>query len=469
MGIFFSVIDNDMESNVLLQTGKWYHICMLRNLYNSKMILDGVVLAAEETSRATPIPLDGTLVIGQDQDSRGGHFNPSQALIGKLSNVHVWMSNEAIEFDEKYMCEKGYHPRHELLLQFDHLVWLTPLSRTLVFEDESTQHCDSNSQEMLIWTFKTSFIEGFEFCKLLGFTLPEITKEFQNKALTNAVSIISDYCVGTLSNNRMVWIANTIPFNENDEEIDSIEIKPVFNKTSHYDSANDTSFGNMVLLSNGKWRYADQNEKHCPICVGSIPNSTFYLRGLCKGAQDFIPFYPRIEKASPYFQSNINLVIVLQSNSWVLQQLGSEKYIIAELLGSNIPIGRHEWLVLPISIENCLYYSNEPDLEENKIRFTSDSAFNHLSEKRVLSLSQCPSSSLVCGDGSCVPMEERCSRSIKCHDGADELNCKTISVPESYDISLPPPGSSVQLELNLSLLKVCRAVTYGYIYIYLHF
>jgi len=91
---FFIHINGAYKStSVSANDGKWHHICASwENTAGSwKFYKDGAV-AAQGTGHKTGyvIKSGGSIVLGQEQDSPGGGFNPTQSFIGMLTNVNVW-------------------------------------------------------------------------------------------------------------------------------------------------------------------------------------------------------------------------------------------------------------------------------------------------------------------------------------------------------------------------------------------
>ena len=76
--------------------GVWHHICASwsSNSGTLKFYKDGGLSVEDEREdsfrKGYTIKQDGSLVLGQDQDSVGGSFQSSQSFEGMLSYVNVW-------------------------------------------------------------------------------------------------------------------------------------------------------------------------------------------------------------------------------------------------------------------------------------------------------------------------------------------------------------------------------------------
>ena len=73
--------------------GLFHHFCFTWSNENGdyKFWLDGeVVGSGSDFQTGTMIDYGGIVVVGQDQDSLGGGFEPSQSWAGEVSGLNVW-------------------------------------------------------------------------------------------------------------------------------------------------------------------------------------------------------------------------------------------------------------------------------------------------------------------------------------------------------------------------------------------
>merc|ERR1711937_760930 len=70
----------------------WTHVCGIWDASSGSVIMvNGEVAASEDGVKAgLSVRGGGTLVLGQDQDSIGGEFDPGQSYQGDLYSVNVW-------------------------------------------------------------------------------------------------------------------------------------------------------------------------------------------------------------------------------------------------------------------------------------------------------------------------------------------------------------------------------------------
>ena len=80
------------QTSITASDGAWHHICLSWQSSSGswKFYKDGVLRQDGTFRTGYTIRQDGTLALGQDQDSVGGEFEKSQSFQGMLSNVHVW-------------------------------------------------------------------------------------------------------------------------------------------------------------------------------------------------------------------------------------------------------------------------------------------------------------------------------------------------------------------------------------------
>ncbi|XP_066019472.1 neuronal pentraxin-2-like [Pocillopora verrucosa] len=81
------------STSVSANDGKWHHICLTwENTAGSwKLFRDGSVAASGKSFQTGHmIRANGALVLGQDQDSKGGKFDARQSFIGEMTGVNIW-------------------------------------------------------------------------------------------------------------------------------------------------------------------------------------------------------------------------------------------------------------------------------------------------------------------------------------------------------------------------------------------
>ncbi|XP_066019979.1 neuronal pentraxin-1 [Pocillopora verrucosa] len=80
------------STSVSANDGKWHHICLTWYTTGSwKLFRDGSVAAhGKSLQTGHMIRANGSLVLGQEQDSKGGKFEAHQSFIGEMTGVNIW-------------------------------------------------------------------------------------------------------------------------------------------------------------------------------------------------------------------------------------------------------------------------------------------------------------------------------------------------------------------------------------------
>nr|XP_058952814.1 neuronal pentraxin-2-like [Pocillopora verrucosa] len=92
----FRIYINDHGSgytSVSANDGKWHHICLTweKTTGSWKLFRDGSVAArGKSLQTGHMIRANGSLVLGQEQDSKGGKFEAHQSFIGEMTGVNIW-------------------------------------------------------------------------------------------------------------------------------------------------------------------------------------------------------------------------------------------------------------------------------------------------------------------------------------------------------------------------------------------
>lgn len=100
--------------------GRWHHMCATWEQRSRRWALfsDGRRRAgAQGLSAGHPVPPNGVLVLGQDQDSLGGGFSARDAFSGNLTDFHLW--NRVLSLEQVCRARACTPPPGGLLFQWD--------------------------------------------------------------------------------------------------------------------------------------------------------------------------------------------------------------------------------------------------------------------------------------------------------------------------------------------------------------
>ena len=93
LSLFLFYFDIRRRTGVAANDGQWHQICATWENLNGewKLYKDGEMKkTGKDFKKGYTIKAEGSLVLGQDQDSPEGGFQASQSFQGSLTNVNVW-------------------------------------------------------------------------------------------------------------------------------------------------------------------------------------------------------------------------------------------------------------------------------------------------------------------------------------------------------------------------------------------
>uniref|UniRef100_H3D5S7 Pentraxin family member n=1 Tax=Tetraodon nigroviridis TaxID=99883 RepID=H3D5S7_TETNG len=88
-----STIRQEKRLPLDVRDGKWHHICITWTTRDGQWeaYQDGFKRGNGDNLAAWhPIKAGGVIILGQEQDVVGGHFDAGQAFVGELSQVNIW-------------------------------------------------------------------------------------------------------------------------------------------------------------------------------------------------------------------------------------------------------------------------------------------------------------------------------------------------------------------------------------------
>lgn len=370
------------------------------------------ILSAFLDSSDLKLPLNGTLVVGQEQDSLGGNFAAGESLRGKMALLNIW--DRVVEFDEIInMSNCKTHQKGNLFNLDDEQIRLYN-----VREDQISQSdlCSSEDDFFLLDGFDT-LEETRKVCNGLGSSLyvPETKEAIENlfRVITNSTSICK--------------FLTSVFVGISDEAEEG-----VWRKYSDGNIVTETHFlsseqkddrdKNCAIMSR---KVASFTQHNCsavwPVCAPCVPqyDAPVRLRGLCfESEQESFMLLKGYVNGSIYLQGYYGMLVhrIADTKEWQLFDSSSQKIIaIVHLsLTEEYPVGRREWI-----------------LQSDICNFAKGSVVQ-------LSLSSCNTTEFSCDNAECIPRHKLCNGISDCSDFSDETNCKVFFVPEGYKLIRPP-------------------------------
>ncbi|KAG0730363.1 Gamma-aminobutyric acid receptor subunit beta-like [Chionoecetes opilio] len=178
---------------------RWYSACVLRNGTDGRasLFLDGTKRL--DMDAPTRLDLNGTLVLGNDQDYPGGGFNARQSVPGSVTGLYLWPRMLSLpEVSAVGDCD----PPEASLLTWEAIPWQVEGEVQKGLANPCSQR-SANTHFLL--PVKITFPMARWFCSGHGLALPLPTSEAENDEIlsyiTNATCCVNDY-----NANPMVWL-----------------------------------------------------------------------------------------------------------------------------------------------------------------------------------------------------------------------------------------------------------------------
>ncbi|XP_042224465.1 uncharacterized protein LOC121868220 [Homarus americanus] len=375
---------------------------------DGRKLMEGVL-----ESKATLIPLNGTLYLGQEQDTFDGGLDADQSLSGYITQVNIW----DYEVDPSII---------------ESIASCSANPRGNVFSTDTTSIQESNvkTETVHIKTFckarekvviipqKTVPADAENFCRLTDsmFYIPG-DEEANSQLFQDAQQHFTDVCAG--KSYRFLYLGATDAAEEGKWR--TVDGKLLTYTAWSPGEPNSGKKSNCLVLRkyDDQWGDIGCTDKFCFSC--SRTNLDYVqLRGMCQKREHNTRFLlDGYMNGRPFFRGYYGMIIYHSGvKEWILQDTVSNVTLatLPLMRPSEYPIGRRTWHVIT-SFCDLLPRSSV-----------------------VLGLSACTTQEFMCTDGSCVHRSVRCNLRDDCLDGSDEENCTIIYFSDRYHNHRPPPG-----------------------------
>jgi hypothetical protein len=158
-----------------------------------------------------------------------------------------------------------------------------------------------------------------------------------------------------------------------------------------------------------------------------------FLRGLCARTNLDTKYFPtnRLGQFMWIGLDNTFIKYNASNSVWIAKMINQSTWATIEASIDSLLLGTHVWTVY--NDQRC-----------------SPGAFY----KVKLNLSYCNNTMFNCGDGSCIDLAARCDASIDCSDGADEVGCNLINLPENYNKEVASDKEMSDLIIKTEILNI---------------
>ncbi|XP_047739475.1 uncharacterized protein LOC125178831, partial [Hyalella azteca] len=356
------------------------------------------------------MPLNGTFIMGQEQDLLGGGFNAQESFRGKIALLNIWNytidQQKIMEMSECRSIGNGnmFSLQKNAVKKFN-------VSENHV---SMTEFCADEDDYWLL-DGPNTFQESVRLCRAFGGSLhAPNTKE----AVTKLYDYITDpNCVCKFITNVIVGIT------DEKEEGNWSTIASGETMKENFFLVGEPNGGrgeNCAVMSRKVPAFIDYNcEEIWPYCAPCVTYRPLRIRGLCfnSEAETFMDLKGYVNESifiRGYY--GINIHNMLGTSEWHIFDSNLQKVIAEIHLSSdeNYPIGRKMWT---LKSKTC----------------------NHREGSLVpLVISPCNREEYACKNADCIPRSQLCDGVSDCVDLSDENSCNILGVPEGYKIIRPP-------------------------------
>ncbi|XP_068220377.1 uncharacterized protein [Palaemon carinicauda] len=420
-----SAIEEITVSTVLRN---WRHYCHVISGETYSFYIDGVKYVDSKLQVDDRVlPLNGTFVIGQEQDGLDRRYNRFQILKGYVAQFNLWSYGlDSKSIRDMATCKQDLQG-NVVSSDRDAMDLINADVRLFPIEEFCSQ-----KEKFLIFPELYTFFQASEICKLMGSVLYIPTTLAGNNELVN-ISRNYGYCQ---SISISMWLGAT----DNQEEgvWRKISNEEVLKVTNFKQGQPDNIKSENCLASDRDGFWADYNcidpNQGCAPCEEHLQTPLF-LRGLCFNlkTESMVEIIGYSQDGKPYFHGYYGMVIYKATpEQWALFDTVTNKTMANLNMSSEslYPIGKHSWTI------------------------TDSICDVSIGTQIELSLSACGDEKYMCNNGECIDLKSRCDAKDDCSDESDEDNCAILRIPEDYR-SFKPPKNILNSSLPLQpLLKI---------------
>ncbi|XP_066967757.1 uncharacterized protein [Macrobrachium rosenbergii] len=430
MNVYLHNLKQTLEVNGPLEIypETWNHFCHRLSQKDHKIYWQGKLYGSAQVFPVKEYLFNGTLIVGQEQDSLGGTFASSQVLQGDIVQLSIWDRHLTPEEIEDLANCKSEGRGNVFSLDTAGVNKLGPVTITSL---KVADLCKQQPQYLVLPERRTVAASLVQ-CHLLNATMVVPASKDENSRIRSLLTPFMDVCSSTP---WKIWLGITDEMHEGVWiDLNGNERVEFQNFVSPYPYGGQAD-NCAALLPDGTWGDAKCSLKKCSACHMQ-PSNYLFLRGLCFDNEHETRF--RMEgyiEGRPLFRGYYDLLIMWNQSlsQWLLQN--TVNTTIASMSPSDLndyPLGQNVW-----SVKSLI-------------------CGMHMGASVNLSLSPCMPYHFMCRSGECVKHQYRCNLRFECDDGSDEDDCDVVHLEYGYRNHLPPPGLGnrpLQLALNFTLAR----------------
>lgn len=406
---------------------QWRHYCHVVAGETYTLYLDGEVLASGPVDADNRIlPLNGTFIVGQEQDALSRGMNKNQILKGYVTQIDFWSYGllakdvEALAKCRSKMVGDVYSSERDETELFNVESKSLPLSE-LCRKEEFT----------VVFPELRTFEKAEEICHLIKTEIYTLdTTENSNDSL--------HFAPAELCHKKKMWIG--LIYDTDSDAWRKLSDGEVIARTNFArDQPDNPNREKCVLMdtNTGLWSdYTCSTNKACTLC-GSRSPSLLYLRGACRHTKTETMFEVNgYLRGKPLFHGYYGFMIMLdEDQKWILFDTTTNESLARVTGDTQYPLGKHVWVLA------------KPLCDRSPGEFLP------------FSLSACQDGQFMCHNGECIDVANRCDGTDDCKDETDEQNCTILMIPSGYIKSKPHshtdrhPSESFQPILHFQFLR----------------
>ncbi|KAG7164878.1 Neuronal pentraxin-1-like 4, partial [Homarus americanus] len=423
----------------------WYPACLV-----VKPDAVAVWVAREEEIReaslTTPLALNGTLVLGQEQDVLDGGYISNQAFVGHLTRLTLWphalTSDQLVEWSTCRTVEGS------TLLDWDDVTWVVH-NNTGSVSTHRRGPCVRNvptQREFLLFTNQMTWSDARAFLEQTGLEMaaPRNTQERQQVA--KLLARHQKQCTNAYSEGVYVWLG--VLLNETIQSVVDVNSKTITDSPWIDRSKNMSGLVEVLPVSqdhNGVWHRENPFDELCFIGRYTRPPPVLRLQGLCRDKLNKLAQGLEFILTSTTPKDDLNTSVYLHGyHRFDVTQEGTDTLWCLRR--------RDEFITNQTNALACTS-SNVPPTGRHNWQIQENFCHNTVNQSVSLALSTCTSYQFTCPNSSCIRLTELCDNVFDCSDGTDERNCFTCFTPPGY-VDVMPPQIPVDITVHVEVTKI---------------
>ncbi|XP_071547712.1 uncharacterized protein [Panulirus ornatus] len=405
---------------------QWRHYCHVLSGDTYTVYVDGQALASGPiVVDDRRLPLNGTFVVGQEQDGLSRRFDSQQILKGFVTQVNIWSYGlSAGDIDDISNCKENM-VGDVMSSDRDDLELVNVEVAGAPLEGICREVGD-----IIIFPEKRPFYDSVKMCHVIGSELYAPLTRDKNNELYN-ITAREEFCAGVLN----LWIGVT-----------DVREEGVWRRVSDDQTVTDINFSqgqpdhlrseNCMMMVNDQGQWADFSCSDVNLACASCEvhlDVPLYVRGLCRERKTETMFeILGYVSGKPFFHGYYGIIVHFDSRKWLLLDTDTNATLAHLNLPNRklYPFGRHRWTL------------------------QSPVCNQAVGSELELSLSICKDGQYMCDDGQCIEVAARCDAKDDCADETDEDHCSILKIPAGYRSFKPPKNMENPSQPLHPVLKV---------------